>query len=278
MPFRDPGFRGDTLARRKMIIPDANGDTLMVISSDGLEIFDPSTGDLVAAIGPEAAAQGGEDASLVLHSPTGQTDYLPGRIGVSHLSDAAWTIVASPTDSTLTTGAAVYAVAGSATHPAMVQVGQVGGTDGVAVDMTAATYLAVGQVVHAVTGSVPGLEPVRETWHAVGATDEPAFGSPWANLGGSDLGVMFRRGVQGDVQLAGRAKSTAAVASGSRIFTLPAGYRPATRVVLPTVINSPSVAAVLVVGTDGTVEIANLSAAVTVSSLDLTGLSFPLST
>ena len=135
---------------------------------------------------------------------------------------------------------------------------------------------AIGSAVYGFSGPTPSDPPLPETWHQVGQPGEPAFSPPWTNVGGVDLTVRFRRGIQDDVQLAGRARTTAAVGLGSLLFTLPAAYAPATRIILPVAINNPSTMVVLAIGTDGRVTLLNISGSVTVNSLDLTGLSYPL--
>jgi hypothetical protein len=70
----------------------------------------------------------------------------------------------------------------------------------------------------------------QEAWHEVGAAGEPAFenswtgsiGSPWANVG-------FMKDTSGFVHLRGLAQNgTVSAYPGVPMFTLPAGYRPAT--------------------------------------------------
>lgn len=64
-----------------------------------------------------------------------------------------------------------------------------------------------------------------EDWHYVGATDEPAFNSTWANI--STLPKLaFRRREAGVVDVQGTVTPGASAVSGTAIFTLPEGYRP----------------------------------------------------
>lgn len=272
MPFRDPAIAGDRYIRDRLRFGNAGGDDIMVLSGDGLEIHDPDTGDLVAVLGPAAAAQGGTLASLVMRAPTGRLDYQGGSVQVSQTTaGAVESIVTSPTDATMSQPATVHAVAGDgATLPPVVRV------PGAVVDLGDARYLMVGSAVYGVSGATPSDPPLPETWHQVGAPGEPAFLAPWANLGGVDLSVRFRRGIQDEVQLAGRAKTTSSVGNNSVIWTMPAAYRPTVRVVLPTVVNNPSIPCVLLIDTTGEVSIRNLPAAVTIASLELTGLGYPL--
>jgi hypothetical protein len=71
----------------------------------------------------------------------------------------------------------------------------------------------------------------EEGWHDVGAAGEPGFGTGWSNY--NDLffdtyeEVSFRKDRDGVVHLRGGASKAADSGTGSAIFTLPAGYRPA---------------------------------------------------
>ena len=68
-----------------------------------------------------------------------------------------------------------------------------------------------------------------DPFHTVGAAGEPAFGSGWGALSGKT--VTFRKDPLGKVMIRGALRSTAAwdfVSLNNRLFTLPAGYWPAT--------------------------------------------------
>jgi hypothetical protein len=65
----------------------------------------------------------------------------------------------------------------------------------------------------------------EENWRVVGAGGEPAFAAGWSSLGAYES-VGFRKDRDGVVHLRGVA-SRATNSSGSPMFTLPAGYRPA---------------------------------------------------
>ena len=66
-----------------------------------------------------------------------------------------------------------------------------------------------------------------EDWHYVGETDEPAFGTSWANAA-SDQHLAFRIRESGVVDVQGYVQNTAAptAPTSDALFTLPAGYRP----------------------------------------------------
>ena len=70
-----------------------------------------------------------------------------------------------------------------------------------------------------------------EDWHYVDGGGEPAFGATWSNLAGyTPLG--FRLRATGEVDIVGDI-SHASDTDNSTIFTLPAGYRPSTELVVP---------------------------------------------
>jgi hypothetical protein len=66
----------------------------------------------------------------------------------------------------------------------------------------------------------------EEAWRDVGTAGQPAFGSGWSNSGGGFEEVSFRKGRDGVVYLRGGGAKTSDT-TGSAMFTLPAGYRPA---------------------------------------------------
>jgi len=67
--------------------------------------------------------------------------------------------------------------------------------------------------------------PAEEDWHIVGGTGEPAFESSWVNFGSTDPVLKFKKDAYGWVHIEGTVKTGTV---GVRIFTLPAGYIPAT--------------------------------------------------
>lgn len=68
-----------------------------------------------------------------------------------------------------------------------------------------------------------GLFP--EPWRNIGATGNPAFSSGWGNYGSGHTVGSFRKEDNGIIRLKGMVTGTPA----GTIFTLPVGYRPATR-------------------------------------------------
>lgn len=76
-----------------------------------------------------------------------------------------------------------------------------------------------------------------EAFKAIGGGGNPAFGSPWSNLGGVFATAAFRRLTNELVAMRG-------VVTGGHndetIFTLPAGYRPAERRSIPTIVHDGS--------------------------------------
>lgn len=96
------------------------------------------------------------------------------------------------------------------------------------------------------------LNLAAEPWHEVGAAGEPAFNADntcdWGNFDGDHNAAAFARDSAGYVHLKGLVKvvdgpTTASctdvlyTADRNRIFTLPAGYRPARREVHATLAN-----------------------------------------
>ena len=79
----------------------------------------------------------------------------------------------------------------------------------------------------------PISEVPIEPWHYVGTAGEPAFASGWVNFGGGYANVGYRKTPDGKVQVQGMVKSGIA----NLVFVLPAGYRPAANVLLPTTAN-----------------------------------------
>lgn len=65
-------------------------------------------------------------------------------------------------------------------------------------------------------------------WRAVGGAGEPAFVNSWVNGGGGYQAMQFRLDALGRVWIRGYASTGT---NGTTIFTLPAGYRPATRII-----------------------------------------------
>lgn len=68
------------------------------------------------------------------------------------------------------------------------------------------------------------MYPVNEDWHYVGDTDEPAFATGWSNVSSSFPALAFRLREAGVVDIVGAVTTNG---TGSALFTLPVGYRPA---------------------------------------------------
>lgn len=83
--------------------------------------------------------------------------------------------------------------------------------------------LQVGQVVY----MAPGDISTPETWHYVGAAGQPAFGTGWSNRGAPWANVAFRLlpSPANEVEIMGWAH--VAATGDLDVFTLPAGYIPA---------------------------------------------------
>lgn len=64
---------------------------------------------------------------------------------------------------------------------------------------------------------------LAEEWHYVGKVGEPAFQNSWTNVGPGLPQLAFRIREAGVVDIQGTVDNGA---SGTTIFTLPAGYRP----------------------------------------------------
>jgi len=69
-----------------------------------------------------------------------------------------------------------------------------------------------------------------ETWHYVGTSGQPGFGSGWSNYGTGFASLAFRLLPTGNVEIRGK---VAPGSANSTMFTLPTGYRPATEQQLP---------------------------------------------
>lgn len=81
-------------------------------------------------------------------------------------------------------------------------------------------------------GTIFGGLPTPEIWHTIGAASQPAFGAGFASAGAPTAPVGFQMepiGSGGRVRLRGQVNLTAGQAAGATIFTLPAGYVPASR-------------------------------------------------
>jgi len=78
-----------------------------------------------------------------------------------------------------------------------------------------------------------GYSTAMDTLHLVGAAGEPAFQNSWANTGSGDP-LCFRKTPEGKVYIRG---SIVGGASATTAFTLPVGYRPASRAGNPPFLN-----------------------------------------
>lgn len=131
------------------------------------------------------------------------------------------------------------------------------------------------------TGGSRGTPAVAETWHTVGTTGQPAFGTGFTNNGAADQAPRYRlEGIGGGVvRLDGTVITTAAVAAGATMFTLPVGYRPATnrrRFVGPTSLSGYALGNMTVgVATSGAVTIGPLGNAAG-QQIVLDNMSFPI--
>lgn len=86
----------------------------------------------------------------------------------------------------------------------------------------------------------PGLVyPTWEDWHYVGATDEPAFGTDWSNVGSPWPALAFRHREAGVVDIIGVVEA-GAVTTGE-VFTLPSAYRPNEETFMPMIRERSSV-------------------------------------
>lgn len=101
--------------------------------------------------------------------------------------------------------------------------------DEIEFDTDTVTQFAVGAVgpqgLQGLQGA-PGssVQVPMDTWHVIGAADQPVFQNNWVNLGGSASTAAFRKYPDGKVRLRGGIKS--GVIPNAAIFTLPVGYRP----------------------------------------------------
>lgn len=297
MTFRDPVVAGDTLVRPAIqspnYIPGTSGWTINAdgtaefsdatvrgslaagdavrIDSDGIQVFD-TDGSPAVQMGPAFGNFG--SGIVVTNDRASIADYSGAQITAGGLDPAngVFLFVASPNTANAPTAASFYMTASNqfgSGEPAVFQLVPEFGPDPMVVDATGCDAVVVETVVFGRFTGVDGSPPTLETWHAVGAAGEPAFASPWSNLGATDRPLAFRRGVEGDVLIGGSVKTSAAVAAGATIFTLPVGYRPDKRELIPVCFNSPAVAALLSVTPDGVVRLINFGGSVTITNLSL---------
>lgn len=90
-------------------------------------------------------------------------------------------------------------------------------------------YTAVKEIDNIYTFSGSDIV-ISDPWHYVGATGEPAFLNSWANYGYEYSPACFRK-IDGWVILQGMIKSGSI---GANAFTLPAGYRPTSKLIFMT--------------------------------------------
>ena len=83
------------------------------------------------------------------------------------------------------------------------------------------------------TQLIASLQAV-DTWHEVGAVDEPVFENSWVNFGAGYYDLSFFKDALGWVHIRGMVKLGTV---GTIIFTLPAGYRSSGNIQVPTVCN-----------------------------------------
>ena len=68
------------------------------------------------------------------------------------------------------------------------------------------------------------LNAIETPWHLVGGNDEPGFAPGWANSGGTDAVVAFKKDAFNNVYLKGVATNPST--GHGLLFALPVGYRP----------------------------------------------------
>jgi hypothetical protein len=110
-----------------------------------------------------------------------------------------------------------------------------------------------------------------DMWHEIGAAGEPAFGAGFSNLGDPHATAAFYLDPIGEVHFKGTIVCPTA-ASGQRIFTLPEGYRPASKTHRFCCLSGPNVALVDVVASTGFVELTQKTGSA--ANLSLTGVRF----
>jgi hypothetical protein len=136
----------------------------------------------------------------------------------------------------------------------------------------AAFAQAVGADIKALNGKVlTGAALLLDTEHVVGASGEPPFTNGWANFGGTEEAVSFRKDPFGKVRLKGMLLGP----SGTSAFTLPVGYRPPKRLRLITALSGNVTPAALVIDSDGTII---LTGSATSTWASLSGIEFDTDT
>jgi hypothetical protein len=95
-------------------------------------------------------------------------------------------------------------------------------TDRAVPRMNAAQLNRIEQGIADAHAALPNMP--LDTWHSVGAAGEPAFQNGWVNANTGEPPLQFTKDPFGRVHLRGHITTGA---SGSVIFTLPVGYRPA---------------------------------------------------
>jgi hypothetical protein len=111
-----------------------------------------------------------------------------------------------------------------------------------------------------------------EPFHIVGTPGEPPFENGWTNVGGGRTTVGFYIDTTNVVHLKG---SLTGGGSGSTAFTLPAGYRPAARLLLP-VTSGSFITVNATLDADGT--LTPFCSGGCVGSIGIDGLSFRVGT
>jgi len=77
---------------------------------------------------------------------------------------------------------------------------------------------------------------IPDTWHYVGAVGEPSFQNSWVNVGSPFESARFRYiEISSVIELQGVIRNGT---SGNICFTLPLGYRPTKRIILPAIDSS----------------------------------------
>lgn len=108
----------------------------------------------------------------------------------------------------------------------------------------------------------------ERSWHEIGASGEPAFQNSWANEGTAGNETAAYKRNEDKLIMKGLIDS-GTITDGTVIFTLPAGYRPRSKVSVPCILGGGSENAYrLEIQTDGDVAIYGVSGAAPALSIN----------
>lgn len=120
-----------------------------------------------------------------------------------------------------------------------------------------------GVIIHSgqIVANQPGTTLTDETWHYVGNSGQPGFGSGWSNVGSSNAKLAFKLLAEKNLILIRGYVANATASNTAAIFTLPTGYVPTSQQIFALVENGDAYGNSLVVETSGAVKLFNSAGA-----------------